>query len=190
MLGCRQEDPMPVKDARDQHLASMMAYRRRSHVMYRWSFNTRTGAVSEGMLDDANTEFPTVNANYMGRKSRYSFNQIIPVAQEGSLEGRCQTFNGLLRYDLETGSTQRYDYGEGVYGSEAPVAPSANADPATGEGKAYPVMFVTDSNDWSSACLVFDAEDITKPIAKVKIPRRISIGFHTTWVDGKQIWPA
>ena len=189
MIGCRQEDPMPSKDPADGHLSSMMSYRRRVHVMYRWSFNTRTGAVSEGELDDANTEFPTVNTNYLGRKSRYSFNQIIPLAQEGSLEGRCQTFNGLIRYDLQDGTTQRYDYGDGVYGSEAPVAPAMGADRGTGEGKAYPVMFVTDSNDWSSACLIFDAEDITKPIARVKIPRRITIGFHTTWVDGAQIWP-
>ena len=85
---------------------------------------------------------------------------------------------------------QRYDYGAGVYGSEAPIAPAHGATRDTAEGKAYAVSFVTDSNDWSSACLIFDAEDITRPIAKVKIPRRISIGFHTTWVDGAQIWPA
>ena len=188
MIGCRQEDPMPVKDPADHHLASMMAYRRRSHVLYRWSFNTQTGETREGPIDDRNTEFPTVNAHFMGRKTRYSFNQIIPMPQQGSLEGRCQTFNGLLRYDLETGATQRYDYGEGVYGSEAPVAPAQGSGRDGAEGRAYPVSFITDTNDWSSACLIFDAEDITKPIAKVKIPRRISIGFHTTWVDGADIW--
>lgn len=181
---------MPVKDPADHHLASMMAYRRRSHILYRWSFNTRTGETREGPIDDRNTEFPTVNVNYLGRKSRYSFNQIIPEAREGTLEGRCQTFNGMMRYDLETGATQSYDYGQGVYGSEAPVAPARGAGRDGGEGKAYPVTFVTDSNDWSSACLIFDADDITKPIARVKIPRRISIGFHTTWIDGADIWPA
>ncbi|GAB5461518.1 carotenoid oxygenase family protein [Hoeflea alexandrii] len=188
MLGCRQEDPMPQKDARDHHLASMMAYRRRSHVMYRWSFNVKTGETREGMIDETNTEFPTINSHMTGRKTRYSFNQVIPVPHEGSLEGRCQTFNGLLRYDLETGATQRYDYGDGVYGSEAPVAAAHGQAGAKDETRAYPVMFTTDSNDWTSYCLIFDAADITAPIARVKIPRRISIGFHTTWVDGSEIW--
>lgn len=190
MVGCRQEDPMPAKDAKDQHLASMMAYRRRSHVMYRWSFNTRTGEVREGMLDDANTEFPTVNTNSLGHRTRYSFNQIIPVVGPDTLDGQCQTFNGMIRYDLETGETQRYDYGDGVYGSEAPVAAATGAGGGDAdETRAYPVLFTTDSNDWSSYCLIFDAADIREPIAKVRIPRRISIGFHTTWVDGADIWP-
>ena len=190
MTGCRQDNPMPMKDPADKHLASMMAYRRRTHVMYKWSFNTRTGETREGEMDDLNTEFPTVNANFVGRKTRYAYNQILPLPHEGSLEGRCQTFSGFVRYDLEGGAMQRYDYGAGVYGSEAPIAPAHGATRDTAEGKAYAVSFVTDSNDWSSACLIFDAEDITRPIAKVKIPRRISIGFHTTWVDGAQIWPA
>ncbi len=190
MLGCRQEDPMPQKDGRDHHLASMMAYRRRSHVMYRWSFNTRTGETRESMIDDANTEFPTVNTAMLGRKTRYSFNQIIPTASEGSLEGRCQTFNGMMRYDMETGQTQRYDYGAGVYGSEAPVAAARGSGTDGAETRSYPVLFTTDSNDWRSYCLIFDAADITRPIARVKIPRRISIGFHTTWVDGDELWAA
>lgn len=190
MVGCRQDDPMPDKDPVDHHLASMMAYRRRSHVMYKWSFNTKTGETREGAIDAQNTEFPTVNVNYLGRKSRYSFNQIIPVPTDGSLEGRCQTFNGMMRYDLESGATQHYDYGTGVYGSETPVAPARGATMDSGEEKAYPVTFITDSNDWSSACLIFDAQDITKPIAKVKIPHRITIGFHTTWIDGADIWPS
>ncbi len=188
MVGCRQEDPMPVKHAKDHHLASMMAYRRRSHVMYRWSFNVKTGAVKEAMIDELNSEFPTVNTHQLGRKTRYSFNQIIPEAQDGTLEGQCQTFNGLVRYDLETGAQQRYEYGHGVYGTEAPVAASSSTQRDTSETRAYPVTFITDSNDWTSACLIFDADDITKPIAKVVIPHRISIGFHTTWVDGSEIW--
>ena len=80
--------------------------------------------------------------------------------------------------------------GQGIYGSEAPVAAARGVDAAKDETRAYPVTFITDSNDWSSYCLIFDAADITRPIAKVKIPRRISIGFHTTWIDGDDIWAA
>jgi carotenoid cleavage dioxygenase-like enzyme len=188
-VGCRQRDPGYTRDMKDRELASMMAQRRRLHELYRWSFNMSTGEVREGPLDDLNTEFPTVNHNYVGQKTRYSFNQILPLAVEGSHVGQCQTFDGLVRYDLETGAAQRYDYGDGVYGNEAPVAPRRGATLDTPEGEAYPVTFTTDTNDWSSACLVFDAADISRgPIARVKIPHRISAGFHTTWIDGKDIF--
>lgn len=123
----------------------------------------------------------------LGGKTRYRCNQIIPVASEESLEGRCQTFNGLLRYDLETGENQRYDYGDGVCGSESPVAAVQGSGSDSDETRAYPVLFPTDINDWQSYRLIFDAADIRQPIARVTIPRRISIGFHTTWVDGKEL---
>jgi carotenoid cleavage dioxygenase len=185
-VGCRQPNPTPVKDSRDMHLASMMSFRRRSHQMYRWSFNLRTGETKEGPIDDLNTEFPTINSHMTGQKTRYSFNQIFPEFNEGELG--CQVFHGLLRYDLESGATQRYDYGPGVFGSEAPVAAAQGTQETGDETRAYPVVFTTDSQDWQSYCLIFDAADIREPIARIKIPRRISIGFHTCWVDGRDLW--
>jgi carotenoid cleavage dioxygenase len=50
------------------------------------------------------------------------------------------------------------------------------------------VSFVTDANDWSSACWVFDAQRVSDgPVAKVKLPGRIPAGFHATWVPGAQL---
>lgn len=188
-IGCRQPNPEYKQDPGDGRLASMLAQRRRQHELYKWSFNLCTGEVREGPLDDTNTEFPTINANYRGLKSRYSFNQVIPDSRDGSLEGRCQTFNGLIRYDLETGQQQRYDYGLGIYGNEAPVAPRDSISRDAPESDAYVVTFTTDTSDWTSQCLVFDAADIEQgPIARVKIPRRIAAGFHSTWVAGSEIF--
>ena len=105
------------------------------------------------------------------------------------MSGRCQTFDALVRYDTDTGIRQRFDYGDGVFGAESPVAPKRGSTPDAPEDAAYVVTFTTDTNDWSSACLVFDAADISRgPIAKVRIPHRISAGFHTTWVPGEQVW--
>ena len=187
-VGCRQANPTPKKDPKDQHLASMMAFRRRVHTLHRWSFNLRTGEVRETELDNLNTEFPMVNHNFVGRPTRFAINQVLPMPGPDSVEGQCQTFNAMVRYDLETGSYQRYDYGDGVYGSETPLAPFADATKATPETDAYAVTFTVNTNDWSSECLVFEASDIRQPIARVKIPRRVSIGFHATWVPGAQVW--
>jgi carotenoid cleavage dioxygenase len=185
-VGCRLANPASPRDPKDGELASALALRRRVHTLYRWSFNMRTGAVREGTIDDLNTEFPMVNANWRGRKTRYSFNQHLPLPVAGSVAGQCQTFDALVRYDLETGVSQRYAYGEGVFGNEAPVAPRVGS---TDERDAYAVTFVTDTNDWRSSCLVFDAADITRgPVARIGIPHRVSAGFHATWIRGEDIF--
>ena len=184
--GCRIANPERPTDPEDGRLGNVLAYRRRRHELYRWSFNLRTGAVKEGAIDDANTEFPRINPHYLGRKSRLSFNQLLPIPGPTGLSGRCQTFDALVRYDTDTGANQRWEYGAGVFGNEAPVAPRPGA---TREDDAYVVTFVTDTADWSSACLVFDAADIGRgPIAKLRIPHRISAGFHAAWLPGEQVY--
>jgi carotenoid cleavage dioxygenase-like enzyme len=188
-IGCRIANPGSKLDPADGKLAAAMSYRRRIHELYRWSFNLVTGEVREGAIDDLNTEFPRLNPWRLGHKSRLAFNQYLPVPGEDGLSGRCQTFDALVRYDTDTGVRQRFDYGEGVFGAESPVAPKRGSTPDAPEDAAYVVTFTTDTNDWSSACLVFDAGDISRgPIAKVRIPHRISAGFHTTWVPGEQVW--
>jgi carotenoid cleavage dioxygenase-like enzyme len=189
-IGCRQANPDYPRDPKDGELASMLANRRRLHQLHRWSFNMKTGETSEAMIDELNTEFPTANPLYRGRKSRCGFIQFIPLpGDNGPIEGQCQTFNALVRYDLDTGALQRWDYGKGVYGNEAPVAPKSGASPTDSENAAYVVTFVTDINDWRSACLIFDAADISHgPIARIAIPHRISAGFHATWMPGKELY--
>ena len=187
-IGCRQSDPATIRDSRDGPLAGALAQRRRLHRLHRWSFNLRTLATVETPLDDENTEFPTINRNRLGRKLRLSFHQRIPLPVEGSTIGQCQTFDGLVRYDLETGASQRWDYGDGVYGNESPVAARSGASRQSPEDDAYVVTFVTDSSDWQSSCLIFDASDIAHgPVARVRIPHRIPLGFHSTWVPGEML---
>jgi carotenoid cleavage dioxygenase len=51
------------------------------------------------------------------------------------------------------------------------------------------VNFVTDSNDWSSYCLIFDAKDISQgPVCKIKMPHRLPFGFHANWIRGEDIF--
>jgi carotenoid cleavage dioxygenase-like enzyme len=64
-----------------------------------------------------------------------------------------------------------------VFASESPVAPRS-AD----EADAYLVTLVSDVETDTSECQVFDAKDITKgPIARVRLPERVSSGTHATW---------
>jgi carotenoid cleavage dioxygenase-like enzyme len=189
MDGCRQANPIPTPDPADAGLAKMLAFRRRVHAFYRWRFNMRTGEVQEYEIDDLNTEFPRVNPLRVGLPYRYAYNQYLPQPEAGSLSGRCQTFDALVKYDTQTGAYQRYDYGKNVFGNETPFAPRRGASADDPEDDGYLVTFTTDTNDWSSRALIFDAKDIEKgPICRIRIPHRIPAGFHANWVPGEQMW--
>ena len=179
-VGCRTDNPNAVKPkAEDGPLAGMIAFLTLQANLYEWRMNLKTGETREGPIDQTNLEFPYINRHYLGRKNRYAYLQYIPCEAPA-------TFDALVKFDLETGTQQRYDYGPGVFGSESPFAPKLNAQ---SEDDGYVVTFVTDTNNWQSHCLIFDARDIEKgPVCKIRIPHRLPAGFHTLWVDGKDLY--
>ncbi len=178
MDGFTSTNPLPRPDPEDGSLKAMLAYLRLEASMHRWRFNLGTGETREHPLDDTNAEFPIINNTRAGLPTRYSWSQVIPPA-------RTLTFSGLMKFDSVTGRRQLFDYGPGVYGSEAAFAPRPGA---VDEDDGYVTTFVTDTADWSSWCLVFDARDIAAgPLARVRIPQRLPAGFHATWVDGARL---
>ena len=119
-------------------------------------------------------------------RSRYAYHQRIPLLHEG---GHTLRFTGLVKYDNETGQRTQWDYGPGVFGSEAVFAPRAGADRRTREDDGYVVTLVTDSRNWQSDCLVFDATAIEAgPLARVGLPQRVPFGFHATWAPGEALY--
>ena len=188
MDGCRSTNPMPQAQDGEGELASMLAYMRLEANAYRWRFNLKTGEVREGDIDDLNTEFNKSNPLFHGVKSQYSYHQKIPLLHEG---GHTLRFDGLVKYNNDTGQNQQWDYGAGVFGSEAVFAPRAGADRRSAEDDGYVITLTTDSNDWTSSCLVFDATDIAQgPIARVQIPQRVPAGFHASWARGEDLYRA
>lgn len=189
MIGCRQPNPGGRRDPLEGPLASQLAERRRVHQLHEWRFDLVSGQTRERVLDDSNTEFPKINQLYLGVRNRFSYHQYIPpIGEKSNISGRCQTFDALFKYDLSDGSYQRYDYGKGACGSETCFAPRAGAGFDSREDDGYLITFVHDSTNWTSRCLVFDAQDIEQgPIAVVRIPRRFNVGFHATWVRGEDL---
>jgi carotenoid cleavage dioxygenase len=178
MIGCRTGDPSLKPDPQDGKLAAMLSGLKIHASLYRWRLNVVTGDVEEGPLDDLFAEFPTTTGAWLGRKKRYSYHQVIPHEIPA-------TFEALVKYDLEQGTRERFDYGPGIYGSEAPFAPREGG---VEEDDGYVVSFMTDVNDWSSSCWVFAANDIAAgPLAKVKLPQRVPAGFHATWIPAAEL---
>ena len=65
------------------------------------------------------------------------------------------------------------------------VAPKLDS---TGEDDAYLLTFSSDIVNDVSHCEIFDAADpVAGPIARVKLPERISSGTHATWAPASQL---
>ncbi len=171
---CRVTKPEPRPDA-EGVLAKLLSYLRLDAQLHRYRFNLRTGATREEPLDDDNTEFPSIDLSRTGRPNRYVYN--VHISGEPTL-----LFDGIVKYDLVTGTDQRWWCGPGRWASEAPFAPRPNA---RSDDDGYVVSFVHDEIEDGSEVVILDAADIAAgPIARVLLPQRVPIGFHATWVPG------
>jgi carotenoid cleavage dioxygenase len=173
--GYHQATPMPQGGY--DNTGATLGPARYGPTLYEWRFNLATGQTRERRLSEQLLEFGMVNARFWGRPHRYTYSM---VAHPGSF-----LFDGIVRHDRLTGQTQRYDFGEGRFGSESPFAPCHDA---VAEDDGYVVSFVTDMNADRSECVVLDARDLARgPVARILLPHRISSGTHACWADAREI---
>jgi carotenoid cleavage dioxygenase-like enzyme len=174
---CRVTKPEPRSDL-DGPLAQMLSYLRLDAHLYRYRFNMRTGKTNEAMLDDDNSEFPSINQGMVGRRTRFAYNMHISP-------DKALLFDGLMKYDVDSGSAETYWFGDGRWGSEAPLAPRPGA---TTEDDGYLLSYVYDEREGRSDVEVVDAQDVTGgPLCRIKLPVRVPLGFHATWVPGERL---
>jgi carotenoid cleavage dioxygenase len=156
----------------------MLSYLRLDAHMQRYRFDLASGKTIEQVIDDDNSEFPSINQGLAGRRSRYAYN--MHISPESEL-----LFDGLMKYDVESGSAVTHWFGEGRWGSEAPFAPRPGA---CAEDDGYLVSYVYDERAERSEVEVLDAADLTAgPVCTIKLPARVPIGFHATWVPGERL---
>jgi len=152
-------------------MAHVLALRARPFI---WRMNMKTGAGREEQIDDALSEFPVINNEYSGSKARHSYHVVFD-------ECIAQRFSALVKYDLQTGKSERHDFPEGVYGSEPAFAPRMGA---TEEDDGYLVTFTADEAGNSEAHVIDARNFSAPPLARVKLPQRAPLGFHGTWAAG------
>src|SRR3546814_2545663 len=96
-------------------------------MLWRWTIDTASGAVSEAQLSDQPLEFPRVDERVVGRKHGTGY------ATEMGLDSSGNVFSGaLVRIDA-SGSTQRIDLGPGRSSGEWVMVPR-HADAAEDDG--------------------------------------------------------
>ncbi|MEP4052040.1 MAG: carotenoid oxygenase family protein [Litorimonas sp.] len=182
MDGYFQDNPRPnpleFMPDRYQALAANIDLHSLKTHLHRWRFNLKTGeTVEERLYDDEIVEFGTINQTIAGEKHRYIYSVL---GEDGWF-----LFTGLVKHDLETGKTQRYDFGKNRYGSEAPFIPRKNA---TSEDDGYLISFITDMNLDRSECVILDAKNIEAgPVCQIILPHRICSGTHAVWAGADEL---
>ncbi len=142
--------------------------------LYEWRINLTSGEVTERSLSDTPCDFTRVNDHYACFKTRYVYAGIFNTE-------RAFTFDGVMKYDNESGATTEFRYGPHRHGGEAVFAPRVDS---ASEDDGYLVCFIHDEADNQSECLIIDAQNIEGgPVATVMMPFRVPYGFHAGWVS-------
>jgi carotenoid cleavage dioxygenase-like enzyme len=143
--------------------------------LHRFRFNLDTGGVKEETLDDRMLEFPRCPGGRLGQKNRYGY--LLNVA---SKEDGTPAFEGLVKLDLKTGTSQTHKYGEHSSSAEPIFVPAAGSDPDGDEG--WVMSYVHDESENVTDFTVLDASNLST-VAKVRLPQRVPYGFHGSWLS-------
>jgi carotenoid cleavage dioxygenase-like enzyme len=183
MVACRY---MPAR-RRDgsidaERTARDIAELKMSARLWRWRMNLVTGACEEGALDSVghNVEFPSINGEFTGRRTRYGYltDQSDTVALQ---------WTGLRKFDLQSGASLSAwsDDREACWYSEPWFA---GRDGAAGEDDGYVIAFQFNARAGRQTLDVFDARDLCLgPVAQVLLPRHVPVGFHGCWLAARRI---
>lgn len=180
MTGCKMV-PNPHADGREYGpYRAMVEVLALNAVPCEWRMNLKSGRCTVRQLDDAIGEFPNINLDYAGRSNRYAYVQ--SIAPTPTLK-----FDGIYKYDFQTGQRESYRYEPGVFGSEVSFAPRIGA---TSEDDGYLIGFCIDEKTLRSEVRLWNAQAIGDgPVARIPLPVTVPSGFHATWADAGE-WGA
>jgi len=181
LIGRRIADPTghgPV--GRRGRRAPLLGHLRLEPCLHEWRLHLRTGAVRETQLDDRLAEFPRINDTRLGTRPRYSYSG--RFADSPTL-----LFDGIVKYDLDTGTADELAYPAGWYGGEPSFAPSLRG--SAEEDAGYLLTFVTEEATGCSELYVIDAATL-EVAARIEIPQRVPTGYHTRWIGSEELQAA
>jgi carotenoid cleavage dioxygenase-like enzyme len=162
LIACRMKEFPDTLDTKPQGMA-----RDSQAVLYRWSFNLKTGAVKEGPLHDVPGDFPRGDDALLGRPMRYGY--VMKLAMDG-----------FVKYDLVKGTQVEHRHGKDRLGGEGVFVARPGAKV---EDDGWLLTFVHDEANNKSELVVLAANDFgAPPLARVLLPSRVPYGFHGAWV--------
>ncbi|MGH0033823.1 MAG: carotenoid oxygenase family protein [Myxococcota bacterium] len=143
----------------------------------RFQIDLSAGSVKSEQTDDRPGEFPRVNDERACRRHRYQYDT---TARSWEFEF---DFDGVVKYDLETGGSTVFAHGRNEVCGEHVFVPRPGA---RAEDDGWLMTHVSDRETMRSKVVLLDARDLEAgPVAQIHMPRRVPIGFHANWLpDG------
>ena len=160
--------------------------------MHVWRLNVRTGVCEvDAHVDETMSgtcDFAQVPMDRVGRPIRYCY----AATFSGGFE-----VDGVVKFDLQTGTHQILRYGPGVFGGESMFARRAGWAPGDGsdEDDGYLLSFTytkkgkggaEGEEDWVSMLDIVNAKTMQR-VSRVAMPRRVPMGFHALWMPRQQL---
>jgi carotenoid cleavage dioxygenase len=132
--------------------------------------------VTRKVIDATSQEFPRPDERRMGKPYRYAYTMALPEDRDPAFMGDSR----LFKHDLEAGTRETHDFGEGKMPGEFVFVP-ASATSAEDEG--WLVGFVIDAEKKTTDFVILDARNFTgAPQATITIPVQIPPGFHGNFI--------
>jgi carotenoid cleavage dioxygenase len=91
--------------------------------------------------------------------------------------------DGLIKYDLERGTSQVHEYGRNRNGGEAVFVPRPGG---SDEDDGLLLALVHDEAEARSELAVLDARSLAA-VARVLLPQRVPYGFHGLWLPRAEL---
>jgi carotenoid cleavage dioxygenase len=141
--------------------------------LHRWTLDLKTGKAREERLDDRPIEFPRIADAKAGFKHRFGYAPTTP----GEHEENFALGSHVIKFDLETGASETYDFGDGTHVGEVVHAPGKG-----GKDSGWLMGYAHNDRGAKSSLVVFDASNVKAgPVAKIALPQRVPYGFHGNW---------
>jgi carotenoid cleavage dioxygenase-like enzyme len=144
--------------------------------LWRYTIDLVGQSVSEQQFDEHICDFPQFNRRLLGRKNQYGYAAHFGVERD---DGVLYGVNGLLKYDLERGSSEVLQLPYGHASDEVYFVPAADG---SAEDHGYLIGFGHNAASNSSHLAIYDA-DAMRRVALIEIPVRVPAGFHGMWID-------
>jgi carotenoid cleavage dioxygenase-like enzyme len=146
--------------------------------MHRLTLDLKTGAITNEKLGPTYCEFARADDRRCGLQYQYGF---AAASTQDWADGPNHGYNCTIGYDMDSGKSQIWDYGEGSNSGE-PVH-VANPD-SEKEEDGYLMCFVTNPQEGAFLSILNAGNLEQGPVAKVHIPTRVPNGFHANWMNG------
>jgi carotenoid cleavage dioxygenase len=146
-------------------------------TLVRWTIDPEAGSVKQEELDEHPIDFPRIDDRYAGLPYRHGWGAGAVDTKTRVLDG--PAFNVISHMDHERGTRRNQVLPDGdVFGEPVFVPRSPDAD----EGEGFVLALAWRGAENRSDLMVLDAQNIDgEPLATVRLPHRVPLGFHGSW---------